>query len=335
MDAKVKHFIGCDVSKDTLDFAVYLPGKKIKEFPHTQKKNNKQGFVDFRKWLKSLDIDIKECVVALENTGLYGEVFTDWLWSNRVPFVVLNAAVLKKSYGAVIRGKADKIDAQRIADYLYTYREQLKPSEPTPQTIRDLRALRNQRKISVKQRAALRNQLHTQKKNTIAYKRTMALIKAYDANIEGIEADIETLIGKTPEIEENYKRILTIPGVGPVNAVNVIIATANFTIMTDPRQFAAYACVAPYPNSSGTSVRNGSHVSKFGDRMIKADLSQAAHAAVTHKGDLKKYFDRKIGEGKNIYSVLNAVKFKIILRIFAVVKRKSDYVETIRDRIPT
>ena len=37
------------------------------------------------------------------------------------------------------------------------------------------------------------------------------------------------------------------------------------------------------------------------------------------------YFNRKVNEGKNKMSVLNAVRNKIIHRIYAVVKNKSVY----------
>lgn len=46
---------------------------------------------------------------------------------------------------------------------------------------------------------------------------------------------------------------------------------------------------------------------------------------------LKAYYQRKVGEGKNPMSVLNAVRFKLICRIFSVVKRneglKKEYVK--------
>ena len=50
----VKHFIGCDVSKDTLDFALYEKGKDYRMFHHLQVSNDKDGYRNMRKWMKGL-----------------------------------------------------------------------------------------------------------------------------------------------------------------------------------------------------------------------------------------------------------------------------------------
>ena len=49
--------------------------------------------------------------------------------------------------------------------------------------------------------------------------------------------------------------------------------------------------------------------------------------AIAHKktGDLKTYFDRKVAEGKNKMTVLNAVRAKIVARMFAVIRNNRMY----------
>lgn len=48
-----KHFVGCDVSKATLDFALYERGKDYRTFAHIQVNNSLEGFQAMRKWLRS------------------------------------------------------------------------------------------------------------------------------------------------------------------------------------------------------------------------------------------------------------------------------------------
>jgi hypothetical protein len=87
--------------------------------------------------------------------------------------------------------------------------------------------------------------------------------------------------------------------------------------------------VAPFDHTSGTSVRGKTQVSKICRTQQKAELSMAARSAVVHDPGLKRYYQRKMkekGGGKDAHGVvLNAVKFKLILRMFAVVKSGQPY----------
>ena len=51
----------------------------------------------------------------------------------------------------------------------------------------------------------------------------------------------------------------------------------------------------------------------------------AALSAINVKGDIQEYYHRKVAEGKNKMSVINAIRNKLIHRIFAVVKRSTPY----------
>jgi len=63
----------------------------------------------------------------------------------------------------------------------------------------------------------------------------------------------------------------------------------------------------------------------FADREMKSLLHLAAMSAIRLNNELRTYYRRKVGEGKNKMSVLNAVRNKIVHRIFAVVKNQTMY----------
>ncbi len=48
-------------------------------------------------------------------------------------------------------------------------------------------------------------------------------------------------------------------------------------------------------------------------------------SAISSKGELQDYYQRKVEEGKNKMSIINAVRNKIIHRIFACVREKRKY----------
>ena len=58
---------------------------------------------------------------------------------------------------------------------------------------------------------------------------------------------------------------------------------------------------------------------------MKSLLSNSMATAILHDPDIAKYYKRKIEEGKKPGVVVNAVKNKIVHRVFAVIKRKTPY----------
>jgi hypothetical protein len=68
------------------------------------------------------------------------------------------------------------------------------------------------------------------------------------------------------------------------------------------------------------------------NKKMKTLLHLAAIVAIQHNTDLKLFYDRKVlQEKKNKMSVINAVRNKLILRIFACVNR-ADVLEKLKMR---
>ena len=74
-------------------------------------------------------------------------------------------------------------------------------------------------------------------------------------------------------------------------------------------------------------------VSSLANKRVKALLHNGACSAITHDNELKLYYKRKLAEGKNKMSVLNAVACKLVYRAFAVIKRQSPYVNLIQYKV--
>ncbi len=321
----LQHFVGCDISKDTLDFALYERGKDYRTFEHIQVPNSPDGFKTMRKWLRTLKVRMKDAVIAMEHTGSYSMALSEWCFGKGITFVMLHPLDVR-NYGGTSRNKTDKADSQFIADYAYTMREKLKPSVPESANIKQLRQLRNERQLAVRSRTAYINLLKSMPDN-VDTRRIEKIIKEFEAQIKQIESEMNTVISRDKAILANYDLLLSIPGIGLVNAVTTIIATGNFTRFQTARQYAKFSCVAPLSRQSGTSVAKGDHVSKAGHNEIKSVLTEGARSAITHDSQIRAYYERKKSEGKCHGCILNAVKFKLICRMFAVVSRQRPYVD--------
>ena len=152
------------------------------------------------------------------------------------------------------------------------------------------------------------------------------LLNLFQQQITTIEEKINELIHEDLSIKFNYQLLQSITGIGPIISAYLIAFTDNFSLFTDSRKFASYAGIAPFPNRSGIRIGR-SRVSPMANKRIKSLLSNGAISAIVFDKELKIYYKRKLKEGKQKGTALNAVKNKLIHRVFAVIKRQTPYVK--------
>ena len=121
--------------------------------------------------------------------------------------------------------------------------------------------------------------------------------------------------------------ITSVVGIGFVTAINLLIHTQGFNTMCDSRKLACYCGVAPFPYQSGISIKGKTRVSNMANKKLKTNLHLAALTAIKCDPQLKAYYERKVLEGKSKMSVINAVRFKLLARVVAVVNKNEEYVK--------
>jgi transposase len=318
-------FIGIDVSKKTLDASIFVAGEVINRFPHIQVRNEKQGFKELLRWAKTQGVNTKDTLFGLEFTGYYSDALEQFLTGKKLCYAMLPTTVVKH-YQRGTRDKNDKTDSAKIADYLFRFNgtECIKQRVLPSKAMQELKALKSERKFYVQQRVACENRQNVAKSKQ-EQKHLQKAIDLFNEQIEQIEQQMAEVVTSDEEIYLTYTRLLTIPGIGPVNAINTIANTQNFTAFETARQYAKYVGVAPSEHSSGTSVRWRGRPSPHADLQAKADLSMAAMRAVEFSCDMSIYYERKLGNRPNDKDVkrkaLNAVKFQLIKMMFAVVRQ--------------
>ena len=324
-----KWFIGIDISKKTLDVVIYDSTKKKSDSENYLKiSNDADGFKELLAWFKKKRIKLKDIVVGMENTGAYGYDLRLFLEQTEVDYSVYMPFTLKHALG-LVRGKNDKLDAERIAYYTWLHREELTYSRLSGSAVIRLQELIAERKSYIKQ-LAVHKAFITEKEGkpgTLSLTRALQSREFLENQIKAIEEEMEEVIRTEDSLSRNYHLLLSIKGIGSVNAISTIVCTDNFKGFETARQYACYLGIAPFEHTSGTSVRGRTRVSRIGARQLKADLSQAAKSAIVWDQELKAYYERKIKEGKAFGVVLNAVKFKLVCRMFAVVRRGTPFVD--------
>ncbi|SHE85695.1 Transposase [Dysgonomonas macrotermitis] len=322
-----RYCIGVDVSKKTLDIRIYASENMLSS-NYVQVSNDLSGFTSFARWLKQRNISWPDVLICMEHTGYYGYDFRSFLQEKDVFYSVVSGLEIKRSMG-LVRGKSDNIDAGRIARYCYLHRDELKRSIGKSSEMLMIQRLLSERSDYKKRASRARAYLtdHRQAPDTPVYRRYESDLKHCTSVLKVIELDIIHLIESDVDLYRNFSLLISIVGISFINAANVLLYTDNFRLFKDARSYASYVGVAPFPYRSGTSVYSADRVSKLCARHLKSDLTQGALSAITHDPELRAYYKRKIASGKSSGSVLNAVKFKLIERMFCVVKRGAPYVK--------
>lgn len=328
-----KSCLGIDVSKLSFDVSLIavLKGQKqpivISKFD-----NDKVGLDSFKVWLDDHQVTFDaNSLLVIENTGIYHRLIWDFCTTNLLPIFIGNAADLKWSFG-IARGKNDKVDSMRLCDYAYKNYEDIKPTTGLNKVLITLKDLLSNRSKLIKLKNAIKQTLNELKGSndkttqSLMEKLNKAALDGLKKSITQMDAELLKIVKQDEAILTNYKRMLSVPGIGKITATFIICCTNNFVIKVTGKQLANYAGVVPFEHTSGTSVRGKNRVHFMANKELKTLLTMGALSAVHTCPEFTDYYERKMKEGKKHLQVLNAIKNKMLLRVASVVNEQKDYV---------
>lgn len=320
------YFLGVDISKKKLDAALTIDSKTF----HEQVIENQLKEIDAYFRALSKKIPVNKLVVCIEHTGIYCQPLLEVLVRKGIRVCVEAALQIKQSQG-MTRGKNDQVDATRIASYAFKNKENLTFWKPQRHCIQKLKALLVTRDRLVKTKVQLEVPLQecsefidvSLRKEMITHCKKS--IQALENDIKRIERAIDEVVKMDQQLNEQSSLATSVPGIGKITALNIIVSTQEFTKIRDPKKFACYAGVAPFEHKSGSSIRGKTRVSKMANMTLKRLLHLAAMSAIQCSEELASFYKRKTESGKNKMSVINAVRNKLITRVFACIRDGRKY----------
>lgn len=323
------YFTGIDISKEKLDLEVI---GQLREPLHSEQCKNNTRVIkrSLRALMKKLKCAPNELIICCENTGIYGDPLIKACASAGVTLWVENAHKIKKaSYD--LRGKSDQMDASRIADYCLRYIDRLVPYKAPSEAAIKLRELKGIREDLMDEKHRLMNTLresksHSPEKYRLQKTYFQPVLNSIKKQLQKVEKQIQEAINENPEIAKNIELLCSIPGVGLQNALMFVVVTDNFTRFESAKHLACYAGVAPFPNQSGKSTKRN-RVSKHANHKLKKLIHMAAMVMKRWDPEIQEYYNQKRAQGKHHTCVINAIRNKIIHRMWAVVKRQTPYVK--------
>jgi transposase len=153
---KKEFTLGVDVSKKTLDIHCAELGV------HLKIDNDKKGFKDFECFCKNHHIVFKDAVMILEYTGGYEYRFLHYCTANELDYVRVSGLAIKRSMG-ITRGKTDKVDSARIAQFGIEKYRALEIAKPLNESILQLKELLGFRKRLIRENAGYKKQIAERK----------------------------------------------------------------------------------------------------------------------------------------------------------------------------
>jgi len=317
-------FVGIDVSKETLDFSVVNNGNELLSFQTGNSQTEIREAIKKVKRIKKSSFE--QTLFCFEQTGLYNNVLTGTLHSLRANIWIESPIQIKRSSG-MQRGKSDKVDARRIAFYAFRNRDIAKLWAPPRVVVQQLKKLTSLRERLIKINGQLKKPIQesirfdSKEISDIVKNSCQATLKGLKADLKKVNKEILDLIKSDASLKHLFEIVTSVDGVGKVVACEMIVTTNEFKSIDAPKKYSCYAGVVPFEHSSGSSIRGKSKVSNFANKNSKRLIHMAAMSIIRYSGELRTYWLRKLAEGKNKMVVLNAIRNKLIHRVFAVVKR--------------
>ena len=324
-----KNFIGIDVSKGTIDIAL-VRDSTANSIVSTQFGNDFKGMVNLEEFIKKQKLIMDETLFCMEHTGIYCRLLSHYLVESKYHVWLEMPVQIIRSLG-IQRGKNDRIDAVRIAEYACLKKDKAVLWQPPREIVIKINDLLTLRDRLIESRKSLKQPIkefvHAGFKETADLIERMCsnTLKALDKEIDQVEKELMKIINKDSNLKKLYDLATSIPGIGRITTLNLLYFTNEFTIYSNAKQLACYCGVAPFNRSSGTSVKGKPRVSSFANKRLKKLLHMVAMSTISCDAQLTQYYQRKVSEGKNGMSVLNAIRNKVLHRLCAVIKRGTPY----------
>jgi len=265
--------------------------------------------------------------------GIYAQFLTTVLARKKMVLYLETPLRIKRSLG-LQRGKNDKIDAIRITRYVKKHYLNMKAWEAPRDCVKRLKALYAIRKRLLKVRKMLItpgkvSNYYIPKTDSLYFDHFyLSSTQSVISDIESIEKKMKEIIEGDDKLDHYFKLITSVPRIGPVIAIQMLVYTNEFRDITCPKKFASFCGIAPFEYLSGTSLTGKAKVSHLANQEIKPNLHLAALGVTRMHGTfLHNYYIRKVAEGKNKMAILNAIRNKLIHRIFSCIHSDTIYVD--------
>jgi transposase len=309
-NTSVPVYVGIDVCKDWLDVYLHPVGVQLRVL------NEPVGLTRLKQELSGHDI----ALIVMEATAKYHRRAQRTLAAAGLAVAIVNplrSRLFAEALGVL--AKTDAIDARLLA----LLGENVKPPATPllPVSLEELQELVQARAAATAERTALLNRCDASQ-TTFLKAELMRRTKAVEGHIDRLEAEIKHRVDAEPTLARRYQILRSIPGIGPVSAVALIVGLAELGTCSG-KAAALLTGLAPIACDSGGHT--GARHIKGGRAQVRIVLYMAAIAAIRCNPDLATFYKRLRAAGKKAKVALTAVMRKLVVLANTLIKENREW----------
>lgn len=328
----LKQVLGVDVSQKELEVALgrLTEDLSIEIYSYRVFRNKEAGFKALYKWLeKNIDVDVSVRVV-MEATGVYHQKFAYFLLDKQCDISI----VLPNKISNYMRTLETKTITDKTCSYAiarFGLERKLENWQKPDETYQKLQQLTRERDQVIDERTVAKNRLHAEGSevfpNPGSIKRIKALIRFLNKQEQEVKQEIKAILGQNPQVEQEVRRICTIPGMGELTAIIILAETNGFELIRNKKQLTSYAGMDVREKLSGTSVKGKPRLSKKGNRHLRKAMHLPSLSSVKYNPAHKDLYARLVGKHGVKMKALVAVQRKMLELSYILWKNKTKYVK--------
>lgn len=304
--------IGIDISKDTFDI------HRLSDRRHERFGSDKAGLAALRRWIGKTPVRI-----VYEATGRYHRDLEAVLSAAGHDLVKVNPTRARRFAQAISQGaKTDRVDAAMLARMGAVLELDAKPVRS--ESMHEIRELHIARLALNKDRTACRNRL-AGARNKVVLAQLRARLRQVDNQLEQIDAELARLIAEDPALARRQDILRSIPGVGAVTAIAMIVEMPELGTM-EPKEAASLSGLAPITRESGKW--KGRSKIGGGRRGMRNALYMPALVAIRHNLHLAETYRKLVDAGKPAKLAIAAIMRKLVILANALIRDDREWTET-------
>lgn len=232
------------------------------------------------------------------------------------------------------RGKNDQLDSEQIALYAYRFEDRAQLGEPKNPVLERLQQLNATRTLLVKISTML--QVFLSEKQYCLDSATSKVIKGVVGGVINclalaigkIDGLLEAGVKQDKSLQAKHEQSMSVTGIGKVVSLALLIKTSGYQKCCSAQQLSCYMGIAGFEHVSGSSIRVRTRVSIYGVKDLKSLLHMGILPAIRNCKELQAYYECKVASVKPKMLVLNAIRNKLVSRVYACIRDGRQYEAT-------